>query len=303
MPAKTIIEHNNVRYRVRVSVGPTTDPKAQQPINVNDDSSPVLIETDDFVGHVLFRIKGQDQVLGYEQGQKEDGLQPVPDSKWFKNISASGRGDHHLSSFQVVGRFKREWPADQILFGSTFDRPLRLPPLTSLAIKFVRALDSASQFDVQCPKPYFLSPILATMTTVNVTQCKTDDKDASSMIPKWPSFNGEPLVEDTSLIVQEQDAKKKSKIVSDTPARRSFFSKAKHLSNHQIRNDLVYGFELFNPFLDCSNLSLKLPGFSLDLFKVFDGQPLTYVIKTKDGSVTFLALSINLVPVDALGDI
>ncbi|KAG0247191.1 hypothetical protein BG011_001890, partial [Mortierella polycephala] len=181
-----------------------------------------------------------------------------------------------------------------------------LPSLTSLAVKFVRALDSAIQIDVQCPKPYCLSPVLATMTTVNAIQCRTDDKDdkdASTMIPKWPSFNGEPLVEDTSLIVQEQDVKKKSKIVSDTPARRSYFSKAKHLSNHQIRNDLVYGFELFNPFLDCSNLSFKFPGFSLDLFKVFDGQPLSYVIRTKDESVTFLALTINLVPVDPLADV
>lgn len=114
MPGLNFVEHNNTRYRVRVSAGP--DLQHLQPLSVNDDANPLLIDTDEFSGHVLFRIKGQDQIQGYEEGQKQDGLKALKDSPWFGNAAAVGRGENLLSSLQVVGRFKREWPGDQVVF-------------------------------------------------------------------------------------------------------------------------------------------------------------------------------------------
>ncbi|KAF9313568.1 hypothetical protein BGZ91_006257, partial [Linnemannia elongata] len=76
MPEPTIIEHDGIRYRIRVSVGTTasTSPKDMHILNVNDVSNPFMVDTDEFVGHVAFMIKGQDQIWGYEAGQKQDGL-------------------------------------------------------------------------------------------------------------------------------------------------------------------------------------------------------------------------------------
>lgn len=117
MTGPTIIEHDGTRYRVRVSVGTTasTDPKDMQILNVNDVANPLMVDTDEFAGHVAFMIKGQDQIYGYEAGQKQDGLKPVPDSKWFENAAAAGRGDI-INCMEIVGRFKREWAGDQVVF-------------------------------------------------------------------------------------------------------------------------------------------------------------------------------------------
>lgn len=114
MPGLNIVEHNNTRYRVRVSAGPSL--QQMRPLSVNDDANPFGVDSDEFSGHVLFRIKGQDQIQGYEEGQRQDGLQVLKDSPWFGNAAVAGRGDNLLSCLQVVGRFKREWSGDQVVF-------------------------------------------------------------------------------------------------------------------------------------------------------------------------------------------
>lgn len=188
-----------------------------------------------------------------------------------------------------------------------FNKPLNLPPFTSVAVKFFKALDPGVQFDVTGPKPYYISPLLSAMNTVNVSKDPLSvliEQDSSSptstMIttsallppPCWPSTNGEIIVEDTSLIVSGEEGKeqeereegsrtkkltmrlkmKKSQISNDPGTRRKHFNKAKNLSNHRFLKDHVYSFELYNPFLDCSRFSLKLPVLALDLFKPLNGQ-------------------------------
>ncbi|KAG0006685.1 hypothetical protein BGZ65_005163 [Modicella reniformis] len=329
MPGLNTVEHNNIRYRVRVSAGPNS--QQLQPLGVNDDANPLLIDTEEFSGHVMFRIKGQDQIQGYEEGQKQDGLMMLKDSPWFQNAAAAGRGENLLSSLQVVGRFKREWSGDQVAFACLFDKPFRLPPLTSIAVKFFKALDPGVQLEVTGPKPYYISPLLSAMNTVNVSMLTEQDQSStttttstSSPPPPWPSFNGEVITEDTSLIVPEEEGgaclgngekeetsksrrltiKLKTKktnnniITNDPGARRKHFNKAKNLNNHRFLKDHVYSFELFDHFMDCSRFAIKFPGFALDLFKPLNEQPIKYAYQTQDGSVTFLVVVLELVPVD-----
>ncbi|KAG0371118.1 hypothetical protein BC939DRAFT_454229 [Gamsiella multidivaricata] len=308
MSRSDIVEHNQVRYRIRVSAGP--DLQTLRPLNVNDDANPMTIDTDEFVGHVVFRIKGLDQIHGYKEGQQQDGLEVMKDSPWFDKAAEAGRGGNLLSSMTIVGRFKREWPGEQVVFACVFDRPLNLPPLTSLAVKFFKAMDPGLRIDVQAPKPYYISPLLAAMNTVNVSKvCAADITTSTtatslttgSTSPAWLLFNGENLVEDTSMIVAvEEDVRKRTKIAKNAGARQSYFAKAKHLSKHRFEKDHVYGLELFDAYMDCSRFTLKLPGLSLDLYKYLNGQPITYVLRTQDGSTSFVALSIELVPVNDL---
>ncbi|KAG0245649.1 hypothetical protein BGX31_006810 [Mortierella sp. GBA43] len=316
MPGLNIVEHNNTRYRVRVSAGPSL--QQMRPLSVNDDANPFGVDSDEFSGHVLFRIKGQDQIQGYEEGQRQDGLQVLKDSPWFGNAAVAGRGDNLLSCLQVVGRFKREWS-------------LNLPPLSSVAVKFFKALDPAVQLEVTGSKPYYISPLLSAMNTVSVSKDPLSSlieqgssaTEASLPPPTWPSSNGEVIVEETSLIMPEEtDAAgeeegsktkkltmklkmKKSKVTpdSDPATRRKHFNKAKNLVSHRFLKDHVYSFELFNPFLDCSRFSLKLPVLALDLYKPLDGQPITYAFQTQDGSATFLVVAIELVPVECLATV
>ncbi|KAF9109722.1 hypothetical protein BGX27_007275 [Mortierella sp. AM989] len=303
MPEKTAVVHDNVKYRIRVSAGP--DVKSLRPINVNDDANPLLIDSDEFAGHVMFRIKGQDQIHGYEQGQQQDGLAVLPDSSWFQNAAAAGKGNNLLMSMQLVGRFKREWSGEEIVLAVLFEKPFKLPAVASLAIKFFKAIDPALQIDVQCQEPYFISPLMTSMDTINVTKIASDESNGSgdkntahSGVPAWPSYNAESIPEDTSLVILEEDTKKKGKLEKNSGARKGHFAKSKNLSKHRFMKDHVYSVELCNPFLDCSKISLKLPGlFNIDLYKILNEQPITYAIKTQDGSATFVAVSLELVPV------
>lgn len=42
------------------------------------------------------------------------------------------------NSYHFVGRFLQEYSADDILFGNTFDRPLKLPWGSSAALRFMK---------------------------------------------------------------------------------------------------------------------------------------------------------------------
>ncbi|KAG0004785.1 hypothetical protein BGZ79_008133 [Entomortierella chlamydospora] len=296
-PEKSVVVHDNIKYRIRVSAGPDT--KSLRPIAVNDDANPFLINTDEFAGHLTFRIKGQDQIHGYEQGQKQDGLPIVPDSPWFENAADGGKGNNLIMCMQAIGRFKREWSGEQVVLAVVFDKPFKLPTGTSLAIKFFKAISPGLQVDVQGTEPYFINPFLTAMDCLHVSKdtCESTTVTAAT-VPAWPSPRAENLPENTSLIILEEDPKKKAKIEMDTKARKHHFAKAKNLRNHWFVKDHVYGLELFNPFMDCARLAVKLPGlFSLELFKVLNEQPITYSIRTQDGSVSFFAVSFELVPV------
>lgn len=112
------------RYRLRVSAGPSANPKDLKVIPVNDDANPTLIESDEFIGQIVVRIRGLDKTFGYKEGQEQDSLGIIPESTWF---SLPG-GDNNLSSVQISGRFKREWPGEQVVFGVS----------SSLSFYFVR---------------------------------------------------------------------------------------------------------------------------------------------------------------------
>ncbi|KAG9323549.1 hypothetical protein KVV02_003073 [Mortierella alpina] len=310
------------RYRLRVSAGPSPDPKTLKPITVNDDANPLLIETDEFIAQIVVRIRGLDKTISYHEAQKQDGLKSLPDSSWF----AKPGGDNNLSSVQISCRFKHEWPGDQIVFGNQFEKPLRLPPLSSIALRFVQYIDPGLQADIYSDRPWAFSPLIATMNTVNVTGWHLDratqqkieqegqEKDKEHLeneLPPWPSPEGDHILEDTALLFKSSSERKAdddggkeileeaiAPAALDRSARRSYFAKPVNLSTHRYRPDQVYGFDFFNPYLDFANFTLKVPGFSVDITKYWDGQPLTYVIKSKDSSVVFMAFQFELIPVE-----
>jgi len=87
-----------------------------------------------------------------------------------------------------------------------------------------------------------------------------------------PEEEGEEESSRAKRLTMRLKMTKKSKISGDSAARRKHFSKAKNLGSHWFLKDHVYSFELYNPYLDCSRFSLKLPGLALDLFKPLDEQ-------------------------------
>jgi len=102
-----------------------------------------------FEGEIVANIKG----FTDPEGQ-------VRDSEYFSREDRQGI----TWSIQVQGRFLNTYSADDILFGNTFDRPLKLPWGTSAALKFMHFIDPTLEHDLMSPtKPWALSPLISTM--------------------------------------------------------------------------------------------------------------------------------------------
>ncbi|KAL0960228.1 hypothetical protein HGRIS_011862 [Hohenbuehelia grisea] len=136
--------------RLRVLAGPS--PTSLTPITdrVNTTSSHT-IQSDHFHGQVVVNIKGFDTDAQDSELGKED---------YFGRVDRQGI----TWSIQVQGRFLTPCSADDVLFGNTFDRPLKLPWGSGAALKFMRYIDPVLEHDLSSSsRPWALSPLIATM--------------------------------------------------------------------------------------------------------------------------------------------
>ncbi|KAG0225963.1 hypothetical protein BGW42_003980 [Actinomortierella wolfii] len=294
-------DNDQQQYRLRVSAGSSL--QDLHVLNVNDDAHPFSIDTPDFVGQICVRVNGLSKTMWYEQSLAEDNFTPVPESPWFE-------GNNNLSCIQVSGRFKKEHRGDDIVWGNEFERPLKLPPFSSVAVKFGQYIDPGLQIDLYSDKPWAFSPLLTTMNTINVSGWnmsvhsheRTNEEDkgkaAERALPPWPSPKGEHLVEDTSLLFKELDDNRSTLTLKEDASdketdhnsptavaapstqtasltagkRKAYFTSQTNLQNHTFKPDQVYAFDFFNPYIDFVNFTLRLPGFSIDVIKYWDGQ-------------------------------
>ncbi|KAJ8481793.1 hypothetical protein ONZ45_g15185 [Pleurotus djamor] len=134
--------------RLRVLAG--TSLSSLTPITsiVNTNGKHVL-ESDAFEGEIVVNIKGL---------VDEDGA--VREGEYFAREDRQGI----TWSIQVQGRFLTPHTTDDILFGNTFDKPLKLPWGSGAALKFMRYIDPVLEHDLaSSSKPWALSPLIATM--------------------------------------------------------------------------------------------------------------------------------------------
>jgi len=266
------------------------------------------IQSDLFQGEIVANIKG----ITDEHGR-------VRDSEYFGREERQGV----TWSIQVQGRFLVPTSADDILFGNTFDRPLKLPWGTGAILKFMHYIDPTLEHDLfSTNKPWALSPLICTMPYFMHTRVgdiedtkkprrnseppfpptgsirdSTDelylsviphDKSDSSDSSSASSTSSGGFIPTTSRIKNVVQKKRRGIDVdndNDIPRfegagqRRSYFSSARRRELIQfgpedvITTDFCYGFIKFSP-----SLSLQLPGgFSLDLAKYWDGQPVRFM--------------------------
>ncbi|KAI9465756.1 DUF1769-domain-containing protein [Lactarius psammicola] len=132
--------------RLRVVAGPSLD--ALVPISVNS-NVPHAVTSDAFEGRILAYIK---------DFTDKDGS--ILQSEYFDREDRKGI----TWSIQVQGRFLRPISADDVLFGNTFDRPLKLPWGSGAALKFMHFIDPTLEHDLMSStKPWALSPLISTM--------------------------------------------------------------------------------------------------------------------------------------------
>ncbi|KAG0304349.1 hypothetical protein BGZ98_005629 [Dissophora globulifera] len=138
-----------VKLRVRVG-GSYTDLDIA---NCNDETHPVEFDTPNFKGRAVVRIR--DFV-----GITNDGSEPIHNSDYFD-------GRNRRFSFQIEGRFKREWDGQQVYFGTDFDRPIGLPDGFEMMLKLARYIDPIVQANLtKDGKPWILSPLVSSINTM-----------------------------------------------------------------------------------------------------------------------------------------
>lgn len=204
------------KYDLTVRAGPSID--ELKPIAVNDDAHPAHIQTDAFDGFVTVRVRNH----------------PPRTSAYF---------EHSDDTFciQVVGRFLKPCTADDLIYGNQFERPLRLPTGSSIAVKFAKWFDPGLKSDLYAPKPHAFSPLIITMNKLKVQSLPRNEP------VQWPSSHGEPIVEDVTELSMD---------LKQPKDRRSFFSIPQNRKSVDISENQVWSMEFSNPYLDFNKVTI-----------------------------------------------
>ncbi|TFK92352.1 DUF1769-domain-containing protein [Polyporus arcularius HHB13444] len=242
--------------RLRILAGPSMSDLV--PVHV-DSGVPVKVSSDAFEGQLAVFIKGF---------ADEDGK--VRDSDYFRKRSGV------TWSIQMQGRFLKEYTADDLLFGNIFDRPLKLPWVFSVAVKFMNFVDPTLEHDLgSSSKPWALSPLIATMPYFAHRRIQPGAPEPP-FPPKEPTGDDTTQLRTTSANGNGKNAKTK-----DSPSkRRGYFTNALRRQEvvfgpeDLVTTDFCYDFLTFSP----DGILLNLPGgLSIEMTKYWDGQPVRFV--------------------------
>ncbi|KAG2142446.1 hypothetical protein DEU56DRAFT_794471 [Suillus clintonianus] len=160
--------------RLRVRVGPSMDKLVCITDKVNSGKAHA-ISSELFEGKVAINIKGFTNPSGEELSAEYFDREDRKGITW---------------SIQVQGRFLQPTSADDVMFGNTFDKRLKLPWGSGVALKFMKYIDPTLEHDLMSEtKPWALSPLIATMP--HFVHERLDDIRASPVLEhrrSAPSF-------------------------------------------------------------------------------------------------------------------
>ncbi|KZV90059.1 DUF1769-domain-containing protein [Exidia glandulosa HHB12029] len=241
--------------KLRVLAGPSTRSGDLKPISINNGSSH-NIKNDAFEGRVSVFLR-------YEDSEDVTARR----NEYFEHPARRGV----TWSIQVQGRFLGERNADTVLFGNTFDRPLKLPWGTNAVLSFMKYVDPTLEQDLAGAKPWALSPLVCTMPYL-----RHDYVDASSSPDSWPVFPAaEPLAATNTELESPYNQEPAKRRQHFTPA---VLQNTTLGPTDLLTSDFCYG------FLSFPSLTLKLPGgISFDCKRYWDGQPVRFVCCERTG--------------------
>lgn len=185
----------------------------------------------------------------------------------------TGPHSSDLYSIQLQVTFKKDVNGDDLLWGNDFDKPIRdnLPYGYSMAYRIMKTMiDPGIDGDVNADRPYLYGPALSSMNQIakldSATWASKIDQDLKGMTP----------VERMSHYLDQSKRKNFTFLAGET-----------------------YAFDFFNGYLDFNEFSLKLPGFRVKILQYWDGQPLRYVLKTKDEVLLVVKFELGETKLDA----
>ncbi|TPX37146.1 hypothetical protein SmJEL517_g01037 [Synchytrium microbalum] len=312
-------------YHLQVSCGPSHGKLSVA--SVNDESNPIYIESEHFVGYILIRV------LNFE-GKPATGTAPIhnPSSSYFHN-------KQRRYSIVLQGRFKEAWNGDDVIFCSELDHPLHIMPTgASLCVKLAKWMDPAIEADIYAAKPYMNSPLLCAMNSMsiykihdgvatisaNITTAKSPTKPSrftlssrtnsvqsiaethinsptsSEIILSSEKFDAGNFVfgqcaipEDCSALFSKLDVTPPS--LPTYEKRKRHFLHANKRSEVTFTPDEIYAMDFYDAYIDFSTANIRLPGLCLPVWKYWEGQRVSFSAKSRDGSAVFFAVAFELV--------
>jgi hypothetical protein len=259
------------KYILRVTAGPGYDAADHVEVSVNK-ADPVRIRGAG--ADIELNVRVQDY-----KGLPRDSPASSP---YFEQDPHAYNQDQYSISFrftpkQPVGHVRPrdgdEGEADRdydgisgqdLQFGNDFDRPIRdkLPPGFNTAMNIVKWwVDPGLDGDAYADRPYLFGPALSSFNCIHVGAGEYDEAKGGL----WFEEGGDKSGMEWRHDVGAPDASK---------ARMKWALGDAAKSAWVFEYGKTYGMDFFNPYLDFSNLALRLPGFHLPIAKYWDGQSL-----------------------------
>lgn len=185
-------------------------------VPVNYDSDPIIINNEHFTGYAVFRVVNFD---GHNPLDPKTGkpMKIITNNDYFN-------GHRRTFSLQISGRFKKEWSADEIMFGTFFEKPVKMPPGYKIALALAKKIDASMDGDLSLDEPYMCSPLICAMNIArsepiilsslkeeedgSATTCGSasstsltfnneilDEKDKPLYLPTWKYSDGKHIEE------------------------------------------------------------------------------------------------------------
>lgn len=259
-----------------VTAGPNYDPTSHSQVSVNS-SKVHKVDNDLATSYLRVRIKDYN---GLPKGAPEN-------SSYFSHpLHASDR-------YSVAWSFipKRDISGKELVMGFDFNHPVRdrLPPGTKTAVKIATTvLDPGLYADPFSDEPYLYGPMLSSCFALRIGG-KDEEEAVDEQLKRLDEENDGVVEEGASL--SGDSIRSTHSIPESWKARRKFFLDESQLERFTFEKGRLYHADFFNPHLDFSNFSLRLPGFSISVAKYVDEKThhLRFVLKSRaSGEVVFV---------------
>ena len=256
------------KYLLRVTAGPSYDSSTHIILPINTSES-TAVQSPHCTSRVRVRIQNY---RGLPRNSPTT-------SDYFSDPSHTH--DQYSISFTFVPH--ESVSGTSLVFGNDFERPIRdrLPPGFGTAFRIAKwAVDPGLDGDPYADKPYLYSPLISTITRLNIgpkaKRRKLADDRSSSKTGEGPAERGEYEIEDDDEVIDEGgeddgEQVRKEKGMPDSAADRKTWG-LKEKEKWTWEKGRTYSADFFNAYLDFNNFSLKLPGFSLPMLGHLGGQ-------------------------------
>lgn len=154
--------------------------------------------------------------------------------------------------------------ASDLQFGNDFDQPIRdrLPPGFNTAMGIVKWwIDPGLDGDAYADEPYLYGPALSSFNAIHVGKGEYDEEKGGLCYVE----GGDEAGLEARRALGAPDA---------ANARMKWALKEDSKQKWVFENGKTYCADFYNPYLDFSDFSLHLPGFTLPIMKYWDGQGL-----------------------------